>query len=104
MSTPASAWRGTIAFTAARPADAIVPAWMLSPRARRTKRSVKFLGRGRLPACVVRIRSELRRMNALRCEDGRQREFTTPFGSRQGRLLQTTRLYIKCALGLHVSI
>src|SRR5215467_13239082 len=41
---------------------------------------------------------------ALRCEDGRRREFTTPFGRRQGWLLQTTRLYIKCALGLRVSI
>src|SRR5262249_61566886 len=30
--------------------------------------------------------------------------FATPFGSRQARLLQPTRLYIKCALGLHVSI
>src|SRR5215468_2381883 len=41
---------------------------------------------------------------ALRCEDGRRREFTTPFGCRQGWLLQTTRLYIKCALDLDVSI
>src|SRR5262249_30395729 len=72
MSTPASAWRGTIALTAARPAAAIVSASMLSPRARRTKRPVKFSGRGRLPACVVRIRSELRRINGpARCGDGR---------------------------------
>src|SRR5262249_33052983 len=63
MSTPASAWRGTIALTAARPAAAIVSASMLSARARRTKRPVKSSGRGKLPACVVRIRSELRRMN-----------------------------------------
>src|SRR5262249_3471377 len=34
-----------------------------SARARRTKRPVKSSGRGKLPACVVRIRSELRRMN-----------------------------------------
>src|SRR6185312_14719104 len=62
---PASACFGTMARTASSPVVAISLESTLSPSARRTNRRVRFSGRGRLPVCVVNIRSVLRRITAL---------------------------------------
>src|SRR3954451_3704957 len=51
-----------LAVSAAKAAASIV-----SPRSRLITRSISGLGRGRLPVCVVRIRSLLVFMRSFRC-------------------------------------
>src|SRR5579883_827668 len=64
MSTSASACLLTIQRSASWPSRSSSPGSTDSPRARRTCSPVNSGGRGRLPVCVVRMRSSLRRMVA----------------------------------------
>src|SRR5262245_17919245 len=59
MSTPASRWARTTSITAWRTRASKAPASGTVPVSSASSRTVRSSGRGRLPVCVVRMRSVL---------------------------------------------
>src|SRR5829696_3677361 len=107
-----------MARIASRPAAAISSVLTCAPCARRTNNWVKSSGRGRLPACVVRIRSVLRRIGSpvVRRSRAKREPMTTgpteitptafmgpAFAGTTDSLLQPSGLDVELALGLDVS-